>query len=313
MRRFSEWLAVGGVLVAIALGGATAEADEAAETPLDVILKRAGEYVLRYGESFRNLTAEEKYKQWETGPAIYGHRRRVRMLRSDIVFVRTPGALPWASFRDVFEVDGRPTREREQRLQRLLVAPTESSRAQMKAILDENSRYNLHQDEAYRNVNVPTLGLLFLLPENQKRLSFTLAPKDGRTIAGFLTVAVRFEESSQPTLVRNQDDQDMPARGSFWIDPVRGAVLRTEIDLSGSYFVATQYRRETGLDVFVPDTMRERCRLATYRDPVTLRDRPRGIAGHARYSKYRRFQVTSEWEVGGSEAPQVRGRGGRQP
>jgi len=167
----------------------------------------------------------------------------------------------------------------------------------VRAILDESSRYNLHQDQVYRNVNEPTLGLLFLLPTNQKRLFFKLARKGGRTISGFGTVEVSFEEREGPTLVRDPEDHDVRARGRLWIDPERGSVLGTEISFEGGAVVATEFRREPSLDIFVPDTMTERYELGIVRDPTTLKSGPRGVAGRASYSNYRRFQVTSEWEV----------------
>jgi hypothetical protein len=288
------------------LDGDPVVVEDGRDVSLAVILERAGAYALRYGESFRNLVAEEAYRQWETGPPTYARAREARDLRSDIVFVRLPelaGSFPWASFRDVFEVDRRTVRDREGRLERLLATPRGSSLARVRAILDESSRYNLHQDQAYRNVNEPTLGLLFLLPTNQKRLVFKLERKGGRTIAGFGTVEVTFEEREGPTLVRDPRDDDVPARGRFWIDPERGSVLRTEIDFEGGAVVATEYRREPSLDIFVPDTMTEQYELGVVRDPTTLKSGPRGVAGRASYSNYRRFQVTSEWEVVGTKKP----------
>ena len=138
-------------------------------TPLATILERAGRYVKEYEETFRNLVAEEIYRQWGPNPNV-GEGQVVRTLRSELVFVRLPGPLPWGTFRDVFEVDGQKVRDRERRLEKLFFAPKASDVERAEAILNESSRYNLGR--AYRNVNVPALGLLFLRPENQKRLAF---------------------------------------------------------------------------------------------------------------------------------------------
>ncbi len=148
-------------------------------TPLTTILERAGQYVRRYEETFRNLVAEESYRQWGPNPKG-GEGQVARTLRSDLVFVRLPGPLPWGTFRDVYEVDGQKVRDRERRLEKLFFAPKASDFERAEAILRESSRYNLGR--AYRNVNVPTLGLLFLRPENQRQLSFKR--KGTRTIAG---------------------------------------------------------------------------------------------------------------------------------
>ena len=193
-------------------------------TPLATILERAGRYVKEYEETFRNLVAEETYRQWQPNERTEG--RVARTLRSDLVFVRLTGPLPWGTFRDVYEVDGQKVRDRERRLEKLFFAPKASDVEQAEAILNESSRYNVGR--AYRNINVPALGLLFLRPENQKRLAFNR--KGTRTIAGFATVEVAFEEKASPTLVHDRWMNDVPASGRFWIDETRGTVLRTEID-----------------------------------------------------------------------------------
>jgi hypothetical protein len=274
-------------------------AQDPPKTPsLSAILERAGEYVTRHEEAFRNLVAEESYRQGEVPFGGQFATRNVRNLRSEIVFVRMSGPLPWRTFRDILDVDGKEVRDHGGRLERLFASPSATSFEQARAIVKESSRYNLHQADAPRTVNAPTLGLLFLLPDNQKRLSFKR--KGGRTIAGFATVEVAGEERTSPTLVADRWNHDVPESGRFWIDPTRGAVLLTEIrydlgkaersadsELTENGVVATEYRREPGLDIFVPDTMTERYRL-------------RGVGiieGVARYSHYRRFQVTSTWEI----------------
>ena len=183
------------------------------------ILERAGAYVTRYGESFRNLVAEEAYRQVVyTYNSTLGWGTGVRNLRSDVVFVRLPGPIPWYTFRDVYAVDGRKVKDRTGRLERLFTKPSSSAREQAQAILAESTRYNL--GEVHRNVNAPTIALLFLLPENQARLVFER--KGSKTIAGFLTLEVTFQERTRPTLVQDRWQEDVPASGSFWIDPCGG-------------------------------------------------------------------------------------------
>jgi VWFA-related protein len=271
-------------------GPGAIEDRKGAATPLTTILERAGRYVLHYEETFRNLVAEEQYRQW--GPNLKtGAGLVARTLRSDLVFVRLPGPLPWGTFRDVFEVDGQKVRDRQRRLEKLFFAPKASDYEQAQAILNESSRYNLGRP--YRNVNVPNLGLLFLQPENQRRLAFKR--KGTRTIAGFPTVEVEFEEKTTPTLVRDRWANDVPASGRFWIDETRGTVLRAEItydletdktvrspDVWERGVVSTEYRREPWLGCFVPDTMTE-----LYNFSGIGR-----IDAVARYSNYRRFEVS---------------------
>ncbi len=259
------------------------------EAPLATILERAGAYVLRYGESFRNLVAEEAYHQADL-ESTGASPRRVSNLRSDVVFVPLPGPIPWGTFRDVYNVDGEPVRDRDQRLEQLFAKPGSSSYEQARAILREGARYNLGMN---RTVNTPTLGLLFLLPQNQGRLAFKR--KGTKTIAGLKAVEVAFEEKARPTLVRNRSDEDVLASGSFWIDPSHGTVLRTRLGY-GRGGVTTEFRREPALDIFVPDTMDE---WYVFSDG--------SLEGRARYRNYRRFQVSSDWEVSDTkpgESPQ---------
>jgi VWFA-related protein len=259
-------------------------------TPLATILERAARYVLEYESTFRDLVAEEAYRQW--GPNLKaGFGQVARTLRSDLVFVRLPGPLPWGTFRDVYEVDGQKVRDRQRRLEKLFFSPKASDYERAQAILNESSRYNLGQP--YRNVNVPNLGLLFLRPENQERLAFKR--KGSRAIAGFPTAEVAFEERTSPTLVHDRWGNDVPASGRFWIDETRGTVLRTEIeydletdkatrspDAWEKGLVSTEYRREVALGCFVPDTMTE-----LYNFWGLGR-----IDAVARYSNYRRFEVS---------------------
>jgi VWFA-related protein len=272
-------------------------ADDGTEPPLATILARAGAYVSRYGESFRNLVADEAYRQAEYWPAGDLSPRRVCNLRSDVVFVPLPGAIPWGTFRDVYSVDGEKVRDRNQRLERLFAKPGSSAYEQAKVILGEGARYNLgeHSD---RTINVPTLGLLFLLPENQARLAFTR--KGTKTIAGFRTVELAFEEKARPTLVRDRRNADVAATGRFWIDPVSGAVWQTRIEydiekskrttdreLWATGVVVTEFRREPALDILVPDKMADWYRVGA----------GRYLEGRASYTNYRHFQVEANWEV----------------
>lgn len=265
-----------------------------AGTALETVLERAGAYVTGYAEALRYVVAEEQYRQWYVG---HGEAIRSLTLRSDLVFVRLPGPLPWTMFRDVFEVDGRKLRDRDRRLERLFMQSSlRDAGRQADAILQESSRYNL--GPSYHTINVPTLALLFLLPENQKRIAFELR-KGSRAIAGFVAAEVGFQERSSPTLVHDRWNNDVPARGRFFVDASRGTVLRSEItydlapevrrtgDYAETSFVATEYRREVGLGAFVPAEMTE------------LHDLRGGrVETKARYSNFRRFEVTTEERVG---------------
>jgi VWFA-related protein len=267
---------------------ATNPADPAPSAPateLDGLLERAGAYAARYADSFRNVVAEELSRQWWQD----GNKTESRTTRADMVFVRLPGAIPWGTFRDVFERDGHAVRPQDGRLEAIFAHPRADAVEQANAILRESTRQNL--GPVYRTANVPTLALLFLLPENQRRFAFERRGR--RSFDGLQGVEVAFKETSRPTIVRDRWQNDMPANGRFWVDPARGTVLRSEVayrflaERLDVAYVMTEYRRESGLDIFVPAEMSE-----LYAIPNRGR-----IEAKSRYTKYRRFSVTVQGEA----------------
>src|SRR4051795_589872 len=85
----------------------------------DQTLRLAGAYVLQYERAIQGLMVQEDYEQ-----VVLPTRQSVpsaasRKLRSELLILGA-GRFGWIAFRDVFEVDGRPVRDREERLSRLL-------------------------------------------------------------------------------------------------------------------------------------------------------------------------------------------------
>jgi hypothetical protein len=271
--------------------------------PADLVpvLEQAARYVLDYQQSLHDTAAEESYTQWAlrqpTGTGglslscTAGACRRTT--RADVVFVWLGGAIPWGTFRDVFEVDGQKVRDREARLEALFSASSPATVVQRaRAILNESARYNI--GPAVRNINFPTLSLAFLLPVNQRRFAWRRGgTRRFGTVEG---LEVQFEEVARPTLVDQDGQGDLPAKGRFWIDPRRGTVLRSETKFRfeparAQAYVATEYRAEPKLAMWVPSEMREE-----YADmPGTPRPVFRSPSeATARYSNFRRFTVTIE-------------------
>jgi hypothetical protein len=262
--------------------------------PADLVpvLERAARYVLDYEQAFHDVAAEEDYTQWtEAGSTMMKGSTLSctatscrRATRADVVFVRLGGEIPWGTFRDVFEVDGQKVRDREARLEKLFGAsPSGTVAPRVRTILDESARYNI--GPVMRNVNFPTLSLAFLHPRNQRRFAWRRGgTRRFGTVEG---LEVEFEEVATPTLVDQDGRGDLPAKGRFWIDPERGTVLRSETRFLlatgwGRASIATEYRAEPRLAMWVPAEMREEYSF-------------RGTAqGTARYSNFRKFTVTVE-------------------
>ena len=254
------------------------------------ILERAGRYVLEYERSFSDLVAEETYAQRVAGACSVCKRTT----RADLVFVRLSGEIPWASYRDVFEVDGRKVREHEQRLVKLLSNPRADAQEQARKLLAASAAYNI--GPVKRTVNLPTLPLLFLLPRNQERFAFRLGGR--RMIGATEAVELVFRETSRPTFVRGPWNADLPAQGRFWVDAARGAVVRSEVEfdfgVEAEARVTTDYRPEPALAMWVPAEMREHfgdvpnAKVKTFHAPFN---------GVARYERFRRFTVSTEEQV----------------
>jgi hypothetical protein len=223
-------------------------------------------------------------------------------MRSELLFVRLPRDIPWTTFRDVLESDGRPVRDRESRLQKLFADPKTRTAEQAEAILRESARFNLGRTR--RNFNVPLAALTFLHPRHQRR--FTYERRGTRTIEGVRAVQVRYQEVHRPALIRDTNTGgSLPAHGDFFIDPKTGRVLRTEITVSvtpaAQVSLLVDFRPAPGLDIWVPSEMREFWGDTPEGQEAHRADHTLGPAEHiecvARYSNYRRFVVETEEDI----------------
>ena len=207
-----------------------------------------------------------------------------RDLKSDLLLVRPNDAERYIQFRDVFEVDGKPVRDRDDRLATLFLHPVPSSSEQLGEIAAESARYNIGNVSRV-DLNVPVLAVMFLRPVNQPRSRFTVA-KIGSTGQPW---EIAYREVQPQTLIRTTFNRDLPARGRFRIDPTSGRVWMSELiaeDTAVHGDFTVEYRFEPALGFLVPEEMRE---------SVWIPPRGRASAettGKATYSRFRRFQVT---------------------
>jgi hypothetical protein len=266
----------------------------AQEAPtLDVVLARAGVYIIGFQRQLSGVVAEEQYVQDVRYPLGTGARyspllARHRELKSDLLLVKPVGADRWIQFRDVFEVDGKATRDRSERLMRLFLAPSTSSASQVERIAEESSRYNI--GNLYRTVNVPVLALVVLDPANQPRFTFKRTDRHEPLIARGTERApdawvIDYQEVQKHTMIRTTNGRDLSARGRFWIEPATGDVLASELvaeDLTIKGTIDVDYGLEPTIGLRVPVSMRERYEIR--------RDGSR-VDGEASYSRYRQFQV----------------------
>ena len=254
------------------------------EPTLAQVLKKAAGYVAEFQQQLSGIVAEEAYTQEvlkERGaPSPYkgslspGLPRRT--LRSDLLLVKPAGADRYVELRDVFEVDGVPVRDRDERVTRLLGNASPQSIDRMREIIDQSARFNIGRIE--RNVNTPVLALAFLGADRQPRFEFKRA-KPARQLAAPAGPApptgpadpvvfrvstemwtIEYAEKQRPTLIRSPRGQSLPARGRFWINPATGAVLMSELVVNGGGVVATvtvSYQSEPLAGFLVPVAMHE--------------------------------------------------------
>ena len=256
----------------------------AQQLSLDDALARLDSYLLQYEQTLASVVAEEHYSQASSVVVQVGSPRVLqrRVLLSDYALARSPGGHTWTGFRDTFEVDGKPVRNREARLAALLASGTPESSAQARRIAIENARYNIGGEVAVRNINVPTMALDLMRPINRSR--FSLRRSGDETIEGKPTWRLAFSERRRPTIIRDLKGRDRPARGSIWLDPLTGEVPKTTLEWDGDPegFITVNYQRDQNVGALVPVRM-----IELYRREEMM------VEGEAIYTNYRRFRTSA--------------------
>jgi hypothetical protein len=240
------------------------------------VLEAAANYIASYERDVTAVVAEEDYHQRILQDASS------RRLKSDILFIADERN-GWIEFRDVFEVDASPVRDRGERISRLFMQPNPNALAQARRIAQESARFNLQPRSLRfnRTLNVPMTALRFLRRQNQARSQFRLQRTES-TPAGELAI-VRFSEQAMPRIIAV--DEDAAARGLFAIDPKTGRVARSELVISNRRAIAlikVEFAAANNLDLWMPATMTEE-----YKIPGASL----AIGGTATYSRFRRFNV----------------------
>jgi hypothetical protein len=269
---------------------ATVRAEQ--EPALEVVLARAADYVANYSKRLAAIVAEEDYRQQVISASRPGRisGRQHRQLRSDVLLVKPGEGESWLQFRDVFEVDRKPVRDRDERLYKLFVEAKADRDHQAQIIQHESARYNI--GPLQRTINIPIMGMLFFDRANQPMSEFKrVESAKVKALAALAAPAdiwtVEFKETQPGTMVRGARGRDVPSHGRAWIDRMTGRILRTEQISSDTVVrgeIDVTYRTEPGLDLLVPGEMRES--YVVIQQNVV-------INGHATYSRFRQFTVTT--------------------
>ena len=189
---------------------------------------------------------------------------QTRTLVSDYALARAPGGHAWTGFRDTYEVDGAPVRDREDRLLALMADGSADSARQALRISRANARYNLGEDVVARTINVPTVALDFIHPRNRTRLTIEQArrrdrrwrPRLGRRVPGARAAdaPAHARRPGPPSARRGPSGPERQAKSSGPISTWDG---------SPAGFVVVHYRRDDRIGALVPETMLEEYRGAT--------------------------------------------------
>lgn len=269
----------GALVLAVALVAAPATASAQSAQVKD-LLPRVSAYIRTFIANFSNVVAEEDYRQEITSP------RRKRQLKSDVMLVKYPGAEGWLMFRDTYEVDGKSVRDEPERLTKLFVEPPESALRRAREITSASEKYNLAN---IGTINNPLLVLALMQEENQGRFRYTLGNID-KSLGPDVRV-LQFREFVTPTLIRLDGNADVYTNGLLWVEQATGRIVKTQFNLGrrGSGIeIVTTFRNDPDLHIDVPVLLKE-----WYPD-----GQGGDITGEASYSGFRRFQVTTQEEVG---------------
>jgi hypothetical protein len=261
-----------GILVAAVLSGRRADAQS---LRVEELIPRATAYAHLFVERFSSVVAEERYEQAITIP------RRKRILVSDFLLVKSPGDDLWNSFRDVAEVDGKPVRDREERLTKLFLTPSSNALRRAGEIREASARHNLID---IGTLNNPLIVIAFLQSQYVDRFRFNLAGLEKKLGPDVRTV--RFVEARRPTVLKMNANGDLFSRGLIWIEEGTGRVVKTELQLGGQAApirITTLFTFEEALGINVPTVMED-----------WYPDRTGEFRGKASYGKFRRFEVKTE-------------------
>ena len=266
-----------GLLLVVAAAGIVA-AQEPLNTSTKAVVAAASAYVTNYQSRLRFVVADEAYTQ-EVRRDLGPIERREMIGELFLVFL--PGDNEWIAVHDVAEVDGRKVVDRD-RLQGLLRQGEVSRVAAL--VARRNAAFNIGRIS--RNFNEPTLPLLLLGPQRVSSVSFDRRRVD-RTDSG-ARVTLSFTDRGRPTLIRGIRGDHINSTGELVVDADTGRIERTLLRLETRDIEATlstDYALDEKLELWVPSVFREiyTGRVDGVREVISC---------EARYTNYRRFEVT---------------------
>jgi VWFA-related protein len=268
-------------------------------TAVDRLMASLATYLAEYEKELTAIVAEEVSVQVaepkstvitatspRTLPTFSTGRRQSRRLRSDVLIV-PDATYGWVAFRDVFEVDGAPVRDRSTRIADLFLKRTPNARNLADQIVKEGARFNVELESVQvpRTINMPLTALRFLRPENRPRSQYRINVARTAAEPQDAGIALDFQEVGKPRLIRSPDDA--AARGTLWVEPGSGRIRATILAIDTGRTSATIYVKYASvpkLAVWLPSIMEERYVVSGAGT----------IEGRAEYSNFRQFRISTD-------------------
>jgi hypothetical protein len=266
-------------VLVLAIVGVTSEAQSPPN--LSEVLERAARFVATLEQTIPAVAVDERYAQSAeltrnlggstigatnvgaqpgTNSMIEGGMIRVkRATRSELLLVRTSAnPATWTGVRNILDVDGTPTGNEPDRLARL-AADARVLDQQWPALVTASRAHLVGPVE--RGLFVVLCPLSLLRADQQSRVAFK---KDGEEkVRGTATWKVTFIEQKGPSLLRTSGNVQVPSRGTLWIVPGDGRILRTRLEVGSGlsmeqWRVDADYSMDPTLGIPLPFEAKER-------------------------------------------------------
>jgi hypothetical protein len=267
---------------------------------LQDLLGRASAHAAQYRSEFSAIIGEERYVEdlgWRIrggSPDVGAPRRpgdpspplasvtiggpaRKRTYRSDLLLLAEPPN-GWLVVRDVFEADGKAIREGRERLTPPFLQSRQRGVEEALMVAQANAhRFPLVPPDLI----APVFPLRVLEPSNARRFAFEL--KGTKTVDRIHAAEVSWKEVGKPSWLEDDEGDELPLEGTFWIDPSSGVVLRSMLRVKSEAVraeIETRYRFDRTLRAWLPGEM-----------TLTIAHGDEATRATATYSKFRRFLI----------------------
>ena len=243
--------------------------------PAAALVAKAAAYVDGYEAKFSAVVCEEQQTQKVID--ANGSIRKHRELVSDLLLVKAGRGTH--VFRDVIRVDGKPVRDRQERLQKLFLRESRNPVQQAGAISKESLRYNIGFPRGIETLLMP---LEILRAEHASGFHFQAA---GAGLA--------FDEFRQPAMVGYVDGKtrhDMFLHGTLDVD-AGGTITGGSLSAEHPLFLLTvtmRYAEDGATGLLVPTESHEHYQTPKSKDRLDV---------DSTYANFRRFQVTTSETV----------------